>query len=76
MKLAATLALAGGAAVAVFANTVTLSTGVVVALVLLAIIAAVVVAIRADQRRNGIPTRFANRGRERAAAAREIASRS
>lgn len=61
MKLAATIALAGGSGVAILANTVTLPTGVLLALVLLALTTAIVVAIRADQRRNGIPTRFASR---------------
>lgn len=68
MKLAAIIALAGGTAVATLANTVALSAGVVVALVVLTITAAVVVAIRADQRRNAIPTRLASRRRGRAAA--------
>ena len=63
MKLAATIALAGGSAIAVLANTVALPTGVVVALVVLALTAAIVVAIRVDQRRNGIPTRPASRER-------------
>lgn len=63
MRLAATIAIAGGAAIAVLANTVALATGVAAALVVLAITASVVVAIRADQRRNGIPTRLASRER-------------
>jgi len=68
MKLAATIAIAGGAAIAILANTVTVPAAVVVALVLLALTTAIVVAIRADQRRNGIPTRFASRQRSRSAA--------
>jgi hypothetical protein len=68
MKLAATIAIAGGAAIAILANTVTVPAAVVMALVLLALTTAIVVAIRADQRRNGIPTRFASRQRSRSAA--------
>ncbi len=68
MKLAATIAIAGGAAIAILANTVTVPAAVVMALVLLALTTAIVVAIRADQRRNGIPTRFASRQRSRNAA--------
>ena len=68
MKLAATIAIAGGAAIAILANTVTVPAAVVMALVLLALTTAIVVAIRADQRRNGIPTRFASRQRRRSAA--------
>jgi len=68
MKLAATIAIAGGAAIAILANTVAVPAAVVVALVLLALTTAIVVAIRADQRRNGIPTRFASRQRSRSAA--------
>jgi hypothetical protein len=68
MKLAATIAIAGGAAIAILANTVTVPAGVIMALVLLALTTAIVVAIRADQRRNGIPTRFAGRQRSRNAA--------
>ena len=68
MKLAATIAIAGGAAIAILANTVTVPAAVVMALVLLALTMAIVVAIRADQRRNGIPTRFASRQRSRNAA--------
>jgi len=68
MKLAATIAIAGGAAIAILANTITVPAAVVMALVLLALTTAIVVAIRADQRRNGIPTRFASRQRSRSAA--------
>lgn len=68
MKLAATIAIAGGAAIAILANTVTVPAAVIMALVLLALTTAIVVAIRADQRRNGIPTRFASRQRSRNAA--------
>ncbi len=68
MKLAATIAIAGGAAIAILANTLTVPAAVVVALVLLALTTAIVVAIRADQRRNGIPTRFASLQRSRSAA--------
>jgi hypothetical protein len=68
MKLAATIAIAGGAVIAILANTVTVPAAVVMALVLLALTTAIVIAIRADQRRNGIPTRFASRQRSRSAA--------
>ena len=61
MKLAVILALAGGAAIGALANAVSLATGLAVALVILGIAVPVVIAIRADQRRNGIASRFAER---------------
>ena len=61
MKLAATLAIVGGAGVGALANTVSLATGITASLVVLAITVSVVTAIRADQRRNGIASRFAER---------------
>lgn len=70
MKPAATLAILSGAVIAALANTVALATGVTAALVVLALTISVVVAIRADQRRYGIPTRMASRERSRTAAAR------
>jgi MFS-type transporter involved in bile tolerance (Atg22 family) len=69
MKLAATIALLGGALAALLANTIDLSAALVVALVLLILTAAIVVAIRTDQRRNQIPTRLAVHRRARTPAA-------